>query len=81
MYSYPIDYSEFDSDEIVVIVEFFSLIEDANEKKVNKDLILKKYKEYRSIINSVSYEKTLEREFMKVSGYSIFETIKKIKDQ
>jgi uncharacterized protein YktA (UPF0223 family) len=81
MYSYPIDYSEFDSDEIVVIVEFFSLIEDANEKKVNKDKILKKYNEYRSILNSVSYEKTLEREFMKVSGYSIFETIKKIKDQ
>ena len=40
MYSYPIDYSEFDSDEIVVIVEFFSLIEDANEKKVNKQTSL-----------------------------------------
>ena len=81
MYSYPIDYGEFDSDEITTLVEFFSLIEDANEGKVNKTLLLKKYNEYRSILNSVSYEKTIERDFMKVSGYSIFETIKKIKGQ
>ena len=81
MYSYPIDYTEFDSDEVIILVEFFSLIEDANEGKVNKELLLKKYKEYRSIMNSVSYEKTIEREFFKVSGYSIFNTIKKIKGQ
>lgn len=81
MYSYPIDYTEFDSDEVTVLVEFFSLIEDANEGKVNKNVLLKKYNEYRSILNSASYEKTVERDFMKVSGYSIFKTIKKIKDQ
>ena len=81
MYSYPIDYTEFDSDEITVLVEFFSLIEDANEGKANNNLLLKKYNEYRSILNSASYEKTVERDFMKVSGYSIFKTIKKIKEQ
>ena len=81
MYSYPIDYTEFSSEEIIVLVEFFSLIEDANEGKLNKDLLLKKYKEYRTILNSVSYEKKIEREFKKVSGYSIYQTIKKIKDQ
>jgi len=81
MYSYPIDYTEFDSDEIVVLVEFFSLIEDANEGKVNKELLLRKYKAYRTILNSVSYEKTIEKDFMKASGYSIFKTIKKIKGQ
>lgn len=81
MYSYPIDYSEFTSEEVIVIVEFFGLIEDANEGKVNKELLLKKYKEYRTILNSVSYEKTIERDFKKVSGYSVYQTIKKIKDQ
>ena len=81
MYSYPIDYDEFSSEEVIVLVEFFSLIEDANEGKTNKELLMKKYNEYRSILNSVSYEKTMEREFKKVSGYSIYKTIKKIKDQ
>ncbi len=81
MYSYPIDYEDFSAEEVVVLVEFFALIEDANEGKVNKELLLKKYKEYRSILNSVSYEKSMEREFKKVSGYSIYQTIKKIKDQ
>ena len=81
MYSSPIDYIEFDSDEVTVLVEFFSLIEDANEGKVNKSILLKKYNEYRTILNSNSYEKKMERDFLKVSGYSIFNTIKKIKDQ
>lgn len=81
MYSYPIDYTEFSSEEVIVLIEFFSLIEDANEGKLNKVQLLKKYNEYRSILNSVSYEKKLEREFKKASGYSIYQTIKKIKDQ
>ncbi len=81
MYSYPIDYTEFEQDEVITLIEFFSLIEDANEGKVSKELLLKKYKEFRSLLNSVSYEKQIDRDFERVSGYSIFKTIKKIKDQ
>jgi uncharacterized protein YktA (UPF0223 family) len=80
-YSYPIDYSLFDSEEVILLVEFFSLIEDANESSVNKQELIKKYKEYREIINSQSMEKQIERDFKKVSGYSIYQTIKKYKDQ
>lgn len=79
MYSYPIDYELFNQDEIVKLIEFFSLIEDLNEsKKVDKDKVLKKYNEYRKIINSMSLEKQIDRDFQKVSGYSIYKTIKKI---
>jgi uncharacterized protein YktA (UPF0223 family) len=79
MYSYPIDYTEFTQEEIIVIIEFFSLIEDANEGRPNVELLLKKYNEFRNILNSVAYEKTMDREFEKVSGYSIYKTMKKIK--
>ena len=79
MYSYPIDYELFNQDEIVKLIEFFSMIEDVNEsKKVDKDKVLKKYNEYRKIINSMSLEKQIDRDFQKVSGYSIYKTIKKI---
>lgn len=81
MYSYPIDYTEFSQNEIVIIVEFLSMIEDANEGKIDSSKLLKKYNEYRNIINSSSYEKTIDRDFQKVSGYSIYKTIKKYKDQ
>lgn len=77
MYSYPIDYSEFSSEEIIIIVEFFAMIEDANTSSINPDLLQRKYKEYRNIINSVSLEKKMDRDFEKASGYSVYKTLKK----
>ena len=81
MYTYPIDYTLFNKDEIIKLVEFLSLVEDANERKIDSKILLKKYNVYRNIINSQSMEKTIDREFKKQSGYSIFQTIKKYKDQ
>jgi uncharacterized protein YktA (UPF0223 family) len=82
MYTYPIDYDLFTAEEVSSIIEFLSLIEDANEKKVKVDPIVlsQKHKDFRAIINSISMEKKMDRDFEKVSGYSIYKTIKKFKD-
>jgi uncharacterized protein YktA (UPF0223 family) len=77
MYTYPIDFDLYTEREAVVLVEFLALIEDANEGKVNADRLRKMYKKYRNIINSVSAEKQLDKEFEKISGYSIYRTIRK----
>lgn len=79
MYSYPIDYETYSPEEVVKLVEFYALIEDANEKKVNKDVIISKYNEFRKIVNSIATEKQIDKEFEKLSGYSIYKTIKKLK--
>lgn len=76
MYMYPIDYSLYNQDEIVELIEFFSLIEDANEGKSKKDFLLKKYNRYINILNNKTTEKEIDKDFEKVSGYSIFRTIK-----
>lgn len=77
MYSYPIDYDLFTPEEVIILVEFFALIEDANEGKTNKELLMKKYNEFRKILNSLSMEKQIDKEFEKMSGYSIHKTINK----
>lgn len=79
MYSYPIDYDLFTKDEVVKIIEFLSLIEDANERKVDAIVLSKKHQEFQRMINSKSLEKQIDRDFEKVSGYSIYKTIKKYK--
>lgn len=79
MYSYPIDYELFTTEEILDIVEFLNLIEAANDQKKVPENIQKAYKRYRSIINSQSIEKQIDRDFEKLSGYSIYNTMKKIK--
>ena len=79
MYTYPIDYDLFTAEEVASIVEFLSLIEDANEGKVKVDVIVlsQKHKVFQNVINSKSMEKKIDRDFEKASGYSIYKTIKK----
>lgn len=80
MYSYPIDFELFNQKEVVVIIEFLSMIEDLNERvKIDQSKVLKKYNEFKKIINSISLEKQIDRDFQKVSGYSIYKTMKRFK--
>jgi len=80
MYTYPIDFELFNSEEVVKLVEFLSLIEDVNEKKkINPDKIKLKYREFQKICNSLTIQKKIDRDFEKVSGYSIYSTMSKIK--
>lgn len=79
MYSYPIDYDLYNPEEVIKLVEFYALVEDANEGKANKEILIKKYNEFRKIVNNVSMEKQIDKEFEKLSGYSIFKTIQKFK--
>ena len=78
MYSYPIDFDLYTQDEAIFLIEFLALIEDANNKKIDQLMISQKYKKYRNIINSISTEKQLDKDFEKLSGYSIFKTMKAI---
>ena len=79
MYSYPIDYNEFTTEEITIIVEFLAMIEDANETTVDATILLHKFNAYKKVINSVSLMKQIDRDFEKTSGYSIYKTIQKYK--
>lgn len=73
---YLIDYDMFNVEEIVKIINFMKLIEDTKRKKVNKELLVNKYNEYRSILNNKSLEKQYDKMLLKKSGISIYETVK-----
>ena len=79
MYTYPIDYDQFTTEEIIVIVEFLALIEEANTTKVDPHVLSKKHQQFRHVVNSISMEKQIDKAFEKASGYSIYKTIKKYK--
>jgi uncharacterized protein YktA (UPF0223 family) len=81
MYTYPIDYDLYSNDEIVELVKFFALIEDANEhrSKVTREQLVAAYKQYSRIVNSKSLEKEQDKKFEKASGYSIYQTMKNFK--
>lgn len=76
---YTIDYDMFSLEEIVKIIAFFELIEKINKKKkYDKDKVIEKYKEYRSILNNKSLEKKYDKMLLKLSNVSIYHTMKEI---
>ncbi|MDR0847378.1 MAG: UPF0223 family protein [Lactobacillales bacterium] len=77
-FTYPID-DAWSTAEIVAVVDFLGIIEQANESRVAKELILKKYAAFKAVVPSIAEEKRIDRAFERESGYSIYKTIKGLK--
>jgi uncharacterized protein YktA (UPF0223 family) len=78
-YSYPID-EDWSHDEITTVINFFNLVEEANESGIDKERFLNGYKKFKTVVKSIGEEKRLGREFQEVSTYSIYHTVKKDKE-
>ncbi|WP_249028674.1 UPF0223 family protein [Tannockella kyphosi] len=78
-YNYPLDYT-WSTSEIIDVIAFYNCIEEAYEKGITKESLMKAYRDFKVIVDSKSYEKQIDKEFKEVSGYSIYEVIKKSKE-
>ena len=79
-YTYPFSL-DWSTEEIVDVVQFFEAIENAYEKGIKREDLMKKYRRFKEIVPSIAEEKTYFREFEKESGYASFPIIKKMKEQ
>ena len=78
-YTYPID-ETWTKEEIIDVVNFFSLIEKAYEKNVSRNDLLALYKRFKEIVPGKSEEKKLFQSFKNQSGYSSYHVVKKAKE-
>ncbi|MBB6443690.1 UPF0223 family protein [Bacillus benzoevorans] len=78
-YQYPIDY-DWSTDEIIEVIHFFEAVERAYEKGIERDQMLAVYRRFKGIVPSKAEEKKLCGEFEKMSGYSSYQTMKKVKE-
>ncbi len=78
--SYPIDFDAYDTEELVDLVEFLSLVEKhhANDASVSKEDLQKAYTRFREILNNKSEEKRIDKAFEKQTGVSIYKTMKNL---
>ncbi|WP_226034583.1 UPF0223 family protein [Aquibacillus saliphilus] len=77
-YSYPID-ETWTKQEIIDVVNFFSIVEKAYELGVKQEDLLISYTRFKQIVPSKSEEKQLCGKFEKESGYSCYRTVQKAK--
>lgn len=74
-YAYPIQ-SDWTKDEIVDVINFLTVIEKAYETGVSRMEFSEHYKKFKQVVNSISGEKQLDKQFKDSSGYSIYQVVK-----
>ncbi|MFQ3545893.1 UPF0223 family protein [Halobacillus rhizosphaerae] len=79
-YRYPIDEQFWSKEEIIDVVNFYSLVEQSYENQVKQEDIMLAYKRFKQIVPSKSEEKQLCSQFEKESGYSCYQAVKKAKN-
>ncbi|MBP2077903.1 UPF0223 family protein [Oceanobacillus polygoni] len=78
-YEYPID-ETWSTEEVIDVVNFFSLVEKAYENKVSRAEVLLLYRRFKQIVPSKSEEKKLFSAFAATSGYSSYHTVKRARE-
>lgn len=79
MYDYPLDLT-WTTDEIINVMSLYNAVEKAYEEGISKEEFMNCYRLFTSIVDSKSQQKQLDKEFLKVSGYSIYEVFAKAKE-
>ena len=77
-YHYPLD-EDWSRGEIIDVVNFFSLVEQAYESQAKRSDLLLAYERFKQIVPSKSEEKRLFADFQKNSNYSPYRVVKEAK--
>ncbi|MDD3171155.1 MAG: UPF0223 family protein [Bacilli bacterium] len=73
---YKIDYEMFTTIEITKIIDFFMLIEQTKYKKISKEKMISRYREYQKILNNKTLEKQYDKMLFDRIKISIYQTMK-----
>ncbi|MBU0437273.1 hypothetical protein CW746_02130 [Staphylococcus succinus] len=77
-YQYPIDL-DWSNDEMMQVVSFFNAIESFYESKVEGEVLLERYKQFKAIVPSKAEEKQIFKEFENSSGYNSYKAVQAVK--
>ena len=79
-YQYPLDL-DWSTSEMVVVMKMWELVEAANEEGVQVADFLQAYQKFKQVVPAIGEERRLGRDFEKSSGYSLYHTVKAVKEQ
>ncbi len=77
-YSFPIN-PDWSTEEIVHVVNFLVAVEQAHQEGIARKELEPLYRQFKTVVTSISGEKQLDKAFKKQSGYSIYAVTKQLK--
>ena len=78
-YDYPIDYT-WSTEEIITVMALYNAVEKAYEEGIEKVEFMSAYRGFKTIIQSMSQEKQIDKQFLEASGYSIYKVKKALEE-
>lgn len=75
-YPISIDWSK---EEVIKVVQFFELIEQAYDRGVHKGELISSYHGFKDVVPSKSEEKQIFKQFDNETGYSTYHVVKEAK--
>lgn len=79
-YSYPIN-SEWRTEELIAVMDMWTMVERAYEEKVMVEDILAAHKAFKSVVKSIGEERELGRSFEEATGYSLYRVMQAARKQ
>ena len=79
-YNYPLR-SDWSTEEIIAVTNFYVVIEQAYEKGVKREEVMNAYRVFKEIVPSKAEEKTLFKEFEEVSSYNSYLIVKAAREE
>jgi len=74
-YEYPIE-EDWNTDEMIRVIEFFQTVEKAYENDVEANKMLEAYRSFKEIVPSKAQEKQLFKKFERQSNYVPYRVVK-----
>ncbi len=78
-YNYPLE-DCWNTEEIIIVIALYNAVEKAYEEGIDKQEFMDSYRAFKTIVDSKSLEKQLDKAFFESSTYSIYQVVKKSKE-
>ncbi len=79
-FSYPLDFEQYTPAELADLIGFLDDVEAYTKGRghIDEKRLIEQYATFKNILNNNAEEKRIDREFKRLTGISIYKTMRKI---
>jgi len=63
------------TDELIKVMGIWQAVESAYESKIEVEVFLGTYKQFKEVVKSIGEERQLGRDFEELTGYSLYQVV------
>lgn len=73
-FTYPMNL-DWKTEELIKVMGIWQAVETAYESKIETEVFLDAYKQFKEVVKSIGEERQLGRDFEELTGYSLYKVV------